>query len=215
MRFQVSHSPKEATKHQREVVRSLNQESSVAQVEELDLPQFGEVTSREVLERIALLYAQCLTCNLVPNIFLELSFIMQLLVIRIKKQRSRPNLLLGSASNCGYFSAQTLSNCSELLGLLDPSSLTLMKNIPHVKTMCSRLYASLCDLCSQERSFSLLRSSFLQGVSFDAAVDSSENFPNSKLFGAFRRQRDAFYDLLKEWQKVTQPGGKGSTVVGP
>ncbi|XP_003747076.1 codanin-1 [Galendromus occidentalis] len=200
---QVSNSPMEAMKHQREVVRSINKETNVGQAESFDIPKMSTVSSVDVLERLAQLYARCICRNLVPNLFLELSFLMQLLVIRITERNSRSDILLGSASNCGYFAVQTISHCRPLLDIMEPSTLTLMKNIPHVAAMSSSLHVILCDLCSRERNFSLLRTSFLQGVSFDATVDSSENFPNTRLFGAFRKQRDAFYDLLKEWQKVT------------
>ncbi|OQR71384.1 codanin-1-like [Tropilaelaps mercedesae] len=204
---EVSRSPKEATKKQRELARTMKQDSvsggSPSSDEVVDSPTIEFVNGQDTLDRIAHLYANCLIRNFVPNLLLELHFVLQLLVVRMKRTASQTSLLLGTVSNCAYFAVQVLWHGQSLLAMFEPSTLNLLKNLPHVKQMSEALHCKLSELCGQERSFFMFRSSFIQGVSFDATSDNADNFPTQQLFGAFRRQRDAFCELLKDWQAVT------------
>lgn len=202
----MSRSPQEATQRQKKIARTMKQDNAsivpTSSDEMIDSPEMELVCRQETLDRLAHLYANCLTRNFVPNLLVEIHFVLQLLVVKIKRMNSQSSLLLGTISNCGYFAVQVLRYSDSLLAILGRDMLKLLRDLPHVQRMNLELHNRLAELYSQERSFSTFRSSFIQGVSFDTSIDNADNFPTQQQFGAFRRQRDAFCQLLKDWQEV-------------
>ncbi|XP_022664569.1 codanin-1-like [Varroa destructor] len=204
---EMSRSPQEATQRQKKIARTMKQDNAsivpTSSDEMIDSPEMELVCRQETLDRLAHLYANCLTRNFVPNLLVEIHFVLQLLVVKIKRMNSQSSLLLGTISNCGYFAVQVLRYSDSLLAILGRDMLKLLRDLPHVQRMNLELHNRLAELYSQERSFSTFRSSFIQGVSFDTSIDNADNFPTQQQFGAFRRQRDAFCQLLKDWQEAT------------
>lgn len=209
---QVSQSPTEATKRQKELAKTMKPEptTAVSGEDAFETPSLASVGQPAKLDRLADLYAMCLNENFVANLLMELHFVLGLVVAKIpppsitaKSKTNTDSPLLTTASNCAYFAVRVLEKCTRLLELLDPATVQLLKELPHVKEMGPQMFERLEELSSKERNTSvLLKSNFIQGVSFDASIDNADNFPTQQKFGAFRRQRDAFYELLKDWQEV-------------
>nr|XP_033807255.1 codanin-1 isoform X2 [Geotrypetes seraphini] len=182
----------------------------------------GKVSCRKQLELLAQLYSACIEENLVPNIFLELFFVLQLLTSRgvsaidgedsnefpkecedaVERQHFR------SVHNCVYFAVQVLDYHFEIISHLEKGTLKLLAENERITAFSSCLHERLTRAYeSSTAKVSLLLPSGVQSVSFQPETDNRSNFPNDKAFHVFKKQRDIFYELLREWEDHhEQPG---------
>ena len=113
---------------------------------------------------------------------------------------------LDNVNNCVYFGLGVLSKQKHVLGLLDTTSIkVLLENdrltqfAVGIKDMLFRVYSHKMRL---ESSLSRpLDNSFKVGnglkVFYQQEQDTKMNFPSDREFGAFKKQRDAFYGILR------------------
>ncbi|XP_030070215.1 codanin-1 [Microcaecilia unicolor] len=182
----------------------------------------SKVSCHKQLELLAQLYSTCIAENLVPNIFLELFFILQLLTSRgvsTKDGEDNHEFLKGcedaierqyfrSVHNCVYFAVQVLDYHFEIISHLEKGTLKLLAENERITAFSSGLHERLMRAYeSSTAKVSLLLPSFVQSVSFQPETDNRSNFPNDKAFHIFKKQRDIFYELLREWEDHhEQPG---------
>ncbi|XP_077117658.1 codanin-1 isoform X2 [Ranitomeya variabilis] len=175
-----------------------------------------KVSSKNHLKVIAELYSACITENLVPNIFLEFFFILQLLTSRgpsgiedtkcvleitrgIKDAVEQKHFL--SVHNCVYFAVLVLDLQFNVLSLLDKSMLKLLAENERIGAFSSTLQERLQEVHRTSKGkVSLLLPSTLHSVSFQPETDNRSNFPSDRSFHIFKKQRDIFYELLREWE---------------
>ncbi|XP_075700831.1 codanin-1 isoform X2 [Rhinoderma darwinii] len=175
-----------------------------------------KVSSKKNLKVLAELYSACITEHLVPNIFLEFFFVLQLLTSRgpsgtddrdceLKITRGSKDAVdhkhLQSVHNCVYFAVLVLDFQFTVISLLDKSTLKLLAENERIGTFSPILQERLLEAHrTSTGKVSLLLPSTLHSVSFQPETDNRSNFPSDRSFHIFKKQRDIFYELLREWE---------------
>nr|XP_057913563.1 codanin-1 isoform X2 [Doryrhamphus excisus] len=194
-------------------------------------PEPSKVTSALDLDLLAELYCTCISENLVPNIFLELFFVMQLLTSRFplacdgddEKESVREldsdvleRHYLRQVHNCVYFAVKVLENQYQLLTHMDKCTLRLLAENERVASFSPHLRDRLSQ--AQDGSTAKLSpsvSTFIHSVPFQPATDNRSNFSSDKAFHTFKKQRDIFYEVLREWEDFhKEPGWSFDAVLG-
>ncbi|XP_017276948.1 codanin-1 isoform X2 [Kryptolebias marmoratus] len=193
-------------------------------------PELSKVTFLSELDILVELYSTCISENLVPNIFLELFFVMQLLTSRSPHTHSDEEqgslcavssdvlerCYLRQVHNCVYFAVKVLENQFQLVAHLDKCTLRLLAENERVASFSPDLRDRLTH--AQDRSTAKLSpsvSTFIHSVPFQPATDNRSNFGSDKGFHTFKKQRDIFYELLREWEDLhKEPGWSFDSVLG-
>ncbi|KAM6969504.1 codanin-1 [Tautogolabrus adspersus] len=193
-------------------------------------PEPSKVTFSMELELLAELYCTCISENLVPNIFLELFFVVQLLTSRsphTHDDEEQGSLCAGNSDalercylrqvhNCVYFAVKVLENQFQLVAHLDKCTLRLLAENERVAAFSPDLRDRLTQ--AQDRSTAKLSpsvSTFIHSVSFQPATDNRSNFGSDKAFHTFKKQRDIFYEVLREWEDFhKEPGWNFDSALG-
>uniref|UniRef100_A0A3B3CF46 Codanin 1 n=1 Tax=Oryzias melastigma TaxID=30732 RepID=A0A3B3CF46_ORYME len=169
-------------------------------------PERSKVTFTPELDLLAELYCACISENLVPNIFLELFFVMQLLTSMSPPSNDR--CYLKQVHNCVYFAVTVLENQFQLVAHLDKGALRLLAENERVASFSPALRDLLIQ--AQGKSSAKLSpsvSTFIHSVPFQPDTDNRSNFGNDKAFHTFKKQRDVFYEALREWEDLhNEPG---------
>uniref|UniRef100_A0A8D2QDZ1 Codanin 1 n=1 Tax=Zonotrichia albicollis TaxID=44394 RepID=A0A8D2QDZ1_ZONAL len=179
----------------------------------------AKVSCKKQLECLAQLYSSCIAENLVPNIFLELFFVLQLLTSKgtstAEDGDSDPEI---SERNRGKQTAHVfLSVClSELyphylgrvISHLEKGMLKLLAENERIASFSPTLHKRLRQAYeSSTAKVSLLLPCSVQSVSFQPETDNRSNFPSDRAFHIFKKQRDIFYELLREWEDNNEKTG--------
>ncbi|XP_036874659.2 codanin-1 isoform X2 [Manis javanica] len=181
----------------------------------------ARVSFRQRLELVALVYSSCIAENLVPNLFLELFFVLQLLTARrmvtVKDGDLEPSPgalgslgspLFQSVHDCVFFAVQVLEHQFQVLSYLDKGTLKLLAE--NERLLCfspvlqGRLRAAYEGSAAK---VSLAMPPSAQAVSFQPETDNRANFSSDRAFHTFKKQRDVFYEVLREWEdRHEEPG---------
>ncbi|XP_054469557.1 codanin-1 [Anoplopoma fimbria] len=185
-------------------------------------PEPSKVTFSLELDLLAELYCTCISENLVPNIFLELFFVVQLLTSQSPHTRDDDEqeslcavnseilerCYLRQIHNCVYFAVKVLENQFQLVAHLDKCTLRLLAENERVAPFSPDLRDRLTQ--AQEGSTAKLSpsvSTFIHSVSFQPATDNRSNFSSDKAFHTFKKHRDVFYEVLREWEDFHKEQG--------
>ncbi|XP_063254689.1 codanin-1 [Prinia subflava] len=176
----------------------------------------AKVSCKKQLECLAQLYSSCIAENLVPNIFLELFFVLQLLTSKgtssTEDGDSDPEISerngdvsgrqhFESVHNCVYFAVQVLDYQYEIISHLEKGMLKLLAENERIASFSPTLHKRLRQAYeSSTAKVSLLLPCSVQSVSFQPETDNRSNFPSDRAFHIFKKQRDIFYELLREWE---------------
>ncbi|NXI57677.1 CDAN1 protein, partial [Chloroceryle aenea] len=182
-----------------------------------------KISCKKQLECLAQLYSSCIAENLVPNIFLELFFVLQLLTSKgtsaaedgdsdLEVNESSNDVSgrqhFRSVHNCVYFAVQVLDYQYEIISHLEKGMLKLLAENERIASFSPTLHERLKQ--AYERStakVSLLLPCSVQSVSFQPETDNRSNFPSDRAFHIFKKQRDIFYELLREWEDNHEKSG--------
>ncbi|CAK6965964.1 codanin-1 [Scomber scombrus] len=192
-------------------------------------PEPSKVTFALDLDLLAELYCTCITENLVPNIFLELFFVMQLLTSQSPPSHDDEQeslcavnsdvlerCYLRQVHNCVYFAVKVLENLFQLVAHLDKCTLRMLAENERVASFSPDLRDRLTQ--AQDGSTAKLSpsaSTFIHSVPFQPATDNRSNFSSDKAFHTFKKQRDIFYEVLREWEDFhKEPGWTFYAVLG-
>uniref|UniRef100_A0A8C1HYI5 Codanin 1 n=1 Tax=Cyprinus carpio carpio TaxID=630221 RepID=A0A8C1HYI5_CYPCA len=192
-------------------------------------PDPNKVTQKSELDLLAELYCTCISENLVPCVFLELFFVLQLLTshgvsvsesgeeaISFCEDNVLEKAYLGNVHNCVYFSVRVLENQFELVSHLDKCTLRLLSENERVGTFSSSLKDHLAQ--AQENCTAKVLPSppmFVHSVPFQPATDNRSNFSSDRAFHTFKKQRDVFYGFLREWEDShKEPGWDFEAALG-
>ena len=191
-------------------------EPSLAHVQEKD---------KLSLERLAKLYNLCIDHRLVPNILVELDLVLQLLTVkeRIPSSKSlgaipRKAGLFATVHNSVFFASVVLSHQVDLLCHLNYDTIIYLVENNRLKEFCpENVIKTLESYKAEARSnYDPINSSSinsLDSVRFQEETDSRNNFPNVKTFTDFKKQRDLFYELLKNWDESKSSDQFGICVI--
>ncbi|KAM8907117.1 codanin-1 isoform 1-T1 [Lycaon pictus] len=181
----------------------------------------ARVTSRQRLELIALIYSSCIAENLVPNLFLELFFILQLLTARRMVAAKDSDLeptpgapdslespLFQSVHDCVFFAVQVLEHQFQVLSYLDKGTLKLLAENERLLCFSPALQGRLkAAYEGSVAKVSLAMPPSAQAVSFQPETDNRANFSSDRAFHTFKKQRDVFFEVLREWEdRHEEPG---------
>ncbi|NXD70823.1 CDAN1 protein, partial [Eolophus roseicapillus] len=173
-----------------------------------------KVSCKKQLECLAQLYSSCIAENLVPNIFLELFFVLQLLTskgtstaedgdsdLEVNERNESGRQHFRSVHNCVYFAVQVLDYQYEIISRLEKGMLKLLAENERIASFSPSLHERLRRAYeSSTAKVSLLLPCSVQSVSFQPETDNRSNFPSDRAFHIFKKQRDIFYELLREWE---------------
>ncbi|NXT39938.1 CDAN1 protein, partial [Pelecanoides urinatrix] len=173
-----------------------------------------KVSCKKQLECLAQLYSSCIAENLVPNIFLELFFVLQLLTskgtstaeegdndLEVNEHNASGIQHFRSVHNCVYFAVQVLDYQYEIISRLEKGTLKLLAENERIASFSPILHERLRQAYeSSTAKVSLLLPCSVQSVSFQPETDNRSNFPSDRAFHIFKKQRDIFYELLREWE---------------
>uniref|UniRef100_A0A8B9RBJ6 Codanin 1 n=1 Tax=Astyanax mexicanus TaxID=7994 RepID=A0A8B9RBJ6_ASTMX len=192
-------------------------------------PDPAKVTHAPELNLLAEIYCTCISENLVPCVFLEVFFVLQLLTTRSVapsdtmeqdppvpggKTDALERDYLGNVHNCVYFAVQVLENQFTLLSHLDRCTLRLLAENERVGVFSPGLRDLLVqaqDSCTSK----VYLHTFIHSVPFQPATDNRTNFSSDKAFHIFKKQRDIFYELLREWEDYhKEPGWEFEAALG-
>ncbi|XP_071070239.1 codanin-1 isoform X3 [Dasypus novemcinctus] len=171
----------------------------------------ARVSSRRRLELIALVYSSCIAENLVPNLFLELFFILQLLTVRRMVAAKDDDLepspdslespLFQSVHDCVFFAVQVLEHQFQILSYLDKGTLKLLAENDRLLCFSPALQGRLrAAYEGSAAKVSLQMPPPTHAVSFQPETDNRANFSSDRAFHTFKKQRDVFYEVLREWE---------------
>ncbi|KAM5338540.1 codanin-1 isoform 3-T3 [Glossophaga mutica] len=181
----------------------------------------AKVSSRQRLELVALVYSSCIAENLVPNLFLELFFVLQLLTARrmvaTKDSEPKPSPgtldspespLFQSVHDCVFFAVQVLEHQFQVLSYLDKGTLKLLAENERLLCFSPALQGRLrAAYEGSVAKVSLEMPPSVQAVSFQPETDNRANFSSDRAFHTFKKQRDVFYEVLREWEdRHEEPG---------
>lgn len=171
-----------------------------------------QVTQKPILDRLAAIYAALLNLNLTTNILNEISYLLNVLnadyarckAESVDEKAAQWELALTNGQNCVYFSGAVLRFQTHILLMLDVTTLrVLLQNDRLLKcdpsthellhsTFDKRLLKSTNDLSRRT-----LDNSSSMNVSYQQDIDTKNNFPTTREFSAFNKQRDLFYQILR------------------
>ncbi|NWX05900.1 CDAN1 protein, partial [Caloenas nicobarica] len=176
----------------------------------------AKVSCKKQLECLAQLYSSCIAENLVPNIFLELFFVLQLLTskgtstaedgdsdleVNERSEDASGRQHFRSVHNCVYFAVQVLDYQYEIISRLEKGMLKLLAENERIASFSPTLHERLRQAYENSTGkVSLLLPCSVQSVSFQPETDNRSNFPSDRAFHIFKKQRDIFYELLREWE---------------
>ncbi|XP_044248440.1 codanin-1 isoform X5 [Ursus arctos] len=181
----------------------------------------ARVSSRQRLELIALIYSSCIAENLVPNLFLELFFVLQLLTARRMVTTKDSDLeptpgapdslespLFQSVHDCVFFAVQVLEHQFRVLSYLDKGTLKLLAENERLLCFSPALQGRLrAAYEGSVAKVSLAMPPSAQAVSFQPETDNRANFSSDRAFHTFKKQRDVFFEVLREWEdRHEEPG---------
>ncbi|XP_036154841.1 codanin-1 isoform X4 [Myotis myotis] len=181
----------------------------------------AKVSSRQRLELVALVYSACIAENLVPNLFLELFFVLQLLTARRMVAAKDSDLepspgvldslespLFQSVHDCVFFAVQVLEHQFQVLSYLDKGTLKLLAENERLLCFSPALQGRLrAAYEGSVAKVSLAMPPSVQAVSFQPETDNRANFSSDRAFHTFKKQRDVFYEVLREWEdRHEEPG---------
>uniref|UniRef100_A0A8C2TVC0 Codanin 1 n=1 Tax=Coturnix japonica TaxID=93934 RepID=A0A8C2TVC0_COTJA len=181
----------------------------------------AKVSCKKQLECLAQLYSSCIAENLVPNIFLELFFVLQLLTSKGTSASEEEENASGrqhfrSVHNCVYFAVQVLDYQYEIISHLEKGTLKFLAENERIACFSPTLHERLKQAYENSTAkVSLLLPCSVQSVSFQPETDNRSNFPSDRAFHIFKKQRDIFYELLREWEdNHEKPGWDFERVLG-
>uniref|UniRef100_G1QX66 Codanin 1 n=1 Tax=Nomascus leucogenys TaxID=61853 RepID=G1QX66_NOMLE len=162
----------------------------------------ARVSSRQRLELVALVYSSCIAENLVPNLFLELFFVFQLLTARrmVTAKDSDTELspavldslespLFQSIHDCVFFAVQVLECHFQVLSNLDKGTLKLLAENERLLCFSPALQGRLrAAYEGSVAKVSLAMPPSAQAVSFQPETDNRANFSSDRAFHTFKKQ---------------------------
>lgn len=181
----------------------------------------SKVEKKEILTLMAKIYSFLLDMNLIPNILSEFCYLFNLLNTdhelpeqlhsqsnnQYKSSVELASNLLRNLHNCIFFTVLVLNSQRKNLVLLDVMTLRVLIDNVRIQQLATELYDFVrvvmlkkSQLDSSNKNYSTSGSNVSKVVFFQQETDNRDNFPSDREFGAFKKQRDMFYSILRTWE---------------
>ncbi|XP_050090655.1 protein disks lost [Anopheles aquasalis] len=123
--------------------------------------------------------------------------------------------ILRNPHNCVYFATEVLHQQRQLLALLDCTTLRVVVENEQLSALQPALNGFLREVLAQKLKLEttattvvgaggpngeLWANSSIKNVFYQQENDTKDHFPSPKEFGAFNKQRDSFYTILRIWE---------------
>lgn len=177
-----------------------------------------KVERRDMVMAMAKLYSFIIDMNHVPNILSEFSYLVNLLNTEHNPYEQEQQKLLSNdvAShllknfhNCIFFATCVLNHQKQTLAMLDCTTIRVLCDYERIQRLTTSLYEYLRSVMQKKMQMdSLAASKGIGGgrgnansinkvVFYQQETDNRDNFPSDREFGAFKKQRDIFYGILR------------------
>lgn len=181
-----------------------------------------KVEHKEMLKVMAKIYSFMLDMNLMPNILSELSYLINLLNTdfdpyeqlndqnQMTSNQKSPNDIAGhilkSLNNCIHFSTLVLISQKHVLALFDVTTIRVLIDNERIQQLAMELYEYLKTIQQRKSQLDVTmtmkmsthsNNSISSVVFYQQDTDNRDNFPSDREFGAFKKQRDLFYGILR------------------
>ena len=132
---------------------TLSRSNSIASTQ-LVIPSPQCVQKTEYLQMLANLYSYIFSNNLMPNFYVELYFVIELLLLDLPQESDTRKIetaseYLSSIHNCVYFSCQVLLQIADLLCYLDKTTIRLLMDNSRVNQFSPGLSEMLGEVCDR------------------------------------------------------------------
>lgn len=177
-----------------------------------------KVERKDWLLLMAKTYSFLIDINLVPNILSEFTYLFSILNIenepieqvlnqsQLKSTIEIASSLLRNLHNTVFFAVQILNSQKQNLSLLDIMTIRVILDNEKTQELTGELHEYLKQAVQiKTRIDTSLQShtnagNNLKQVFFQQETDNRDNFPSDREFGAFKKQRDLFYVILRAWE---------------
>ncbi|UYV74388.1 CDAN1 [Cordylochernes scorpioides] len=170
-------------------------------------PDFTKISNPAHLNRLSDIYSTLINMSMVPNILNEILFLFQLLTIKKYEENDDDTNIFSSIHNCIYFTLSTLQKLSVLPILLDGSACKNLLQIPFLSDYSPEFHQTLLKLYQKITFYKKFKLSSIQGVPFQVDTGNKENFSDEKSFHVFKKCRDLFYSIYRDWVQNHQKTG--------
>ena len=170
-------------------------------------PELDFVTHKVLLNRLAAILSFCLSNHLIPSIYSEIKFLIELLVIRVSPARYTPSTcdgagtLLNNVHNCVYFAAKCLEQLFDSVwSHIDRCLLQQLMSNPRLMQFSPDFISKLSRLASSSLGEGSRRPPAhrtVANVPFQTDTDNRLNFASDSSFQYFRKQRDQFCEVIQ------------------
>eukprot|EP00095_Tigriopus_kingsejongensis_P002251 maker-scaffold478_size161223-snap-gene-0.25 protein:Tk02251 transcript:maker-scaffold478_size161223-snap-gene-0.25-mRNA-1 annotation:"PREDICTED: codanin-1" len=192
---------------------------------DLLVPDPEQITHLDDIEKLVQLYSYCLDRNMVPNVAVELYLMVELLMVQAKRSpegpKSQTERILDSIHNCVYFAVRFFELQSVLLDYLELDLLKILSDNSRIAQFSPELMIKITKIVfkkcqkedAQECRTIYSKDRVLESVRFQMETDNLKNFPSDRLFQDFKKQRDLFYEILRDYEEPEKirdrrPSGK-------
>ena len=179
----------------------------------------GKVDRQDLLTAMARIYSFLIDANHVPNILSEFSYIVNLLntefnpyehqmqnYTQMKSSIDIASNILKNFHNCIFFTMCILNHQKQILAMLDCTTIRVICDYDRIQTITPSLYEFLRNIMQKKMQIdSAIASQRVKSdtnninkvVFYQQETDNRDNFPSDREFGAFKKQRDMFYAILR------------------
>lgn len=179
----------------------------------------GKVERQDLLIAMARIYSFLIDANHVPNILSEFSYIVNLLntefnpyehqiqnYTQMKSSIDIASNILKNFHNCIFFTMCILNHQKQILAMLDCTTIRVICDYERIQTITPSLYEYLRNIMQKKMQIdSAIASQRVKSdtnninkvVFYQQETDNRDNFPSDREFGAFKKQRDMFYAILR------------------
>ncbi|RDD47474.1 Codanin-1 [Trichoplax sp. H2] len=167
-------------------------------------------TNDGVLQILASVYAEIIKANLVPNLTVELYFLSQVITNssqeNVPTNKNIPIKLFNTSTKCVHFVIMVLDKIVDILRKLDGTTVRYFIENEKIREVSlpslHKLFFEFDRMKQDTRSSIDYLEPPLTNVPFQVEKDNRSNFPNERSFHSFKRQRDMFYALIREWEEA-------------
>ncbi len=181
---------------------------------ELVEPKMDKVTeeTKAILDKLAELYNYYIDKHFAPNVLVEMYLILQLFTVNSPVDESsviKPKSnLFGNVHNCVYFASRVLKKQYKFILSMDRVTQMYLFENPRLDTFCPDVRDSIevALKAKRERMDSTARplndssSTAIDSVRFQSETDNRATFPDNQTFQDFKKQRDLFYEIFRNWK---------------
>ena len=170
-------------------------------------PEIELVTCIALLDRLSAMHSFCLSKNLVPHLYSEVEFLLQLTLLRVSPVHYQPvEGCLSSVHNCVYFAVKSLEGLNDVWDHVEHATLRLLTENSRIRKFSPDFISKITKKISSRREYAERWPTYYHrrttaNVAFQSETDNRLNFASDSSFHVFRKQRDQFCEVWQIWKQ--------------